>query len=105
MIQVFVYFSFSFYPIYNGPSNSHKVNKLCELMPYEFRIYASNEAGDGPYSSVSSFKTTKAPPPAVKGELILASFRRYKSSVTYICFIFFKQHHKEIKLNLKNIYL
>ncbi len=42
------------------------MNRLSELTEYEFRIYASNEAGDGPYSHVCKFSTTKAPPPAVK---------------------------------------
>jgi predicted phage tail protein len=56
----------SFHPVYHGPSHTHKVNKLSELTEYEFRIYASNDAGDGPYSDVIKFITTKAPPPAVK---------------------------------------
>ena len=56
-----------FYPIYNGPNQSHKVNKLSELMAYDFRICARNEAGDGPYSDVFTFSTPKAPPAPVKG--------------------------------------
>ncbi len=63
-----LYVLFSFHPIYHGPSHSHKMNRLSELTEYEFRIYASNEAGDGPYSDVCRFSTTKAPPPAVKRE-------------------------------------
>ena len=58
---------FSFHTVYHGTGNSHKVNKLSELTEYQFRIHASNNAGDGPFSEVSRFKTTKAPPPAVKG--------------------------------------
>ena len=57
---------FSFHPIYHGPSHNHKVNKLAEMTEHEFRIYAANEAGDGPYSDICKFATTKAPPPAVK---------------------------------------
>lgn len=56
----------SFHPVYHGPSHVHKMNRLSELTEYEFRIYASNEAGDGPYSENCKFSTTKAPPPAVK---------------------------------------
>ena len=56
----------SFHPIYHGPNHTHKMNRLSELTEYEFRIYASNEAGDGPYSDNYKFSTTKAPPPAVK---------------------------------------
>ena len=59
---------FSFHPIYHGSGQTHKVNKLSELTEYEFRINASNEAGDGPYSEIFKFSTTKAPPPAVKRE-------------------------------------
>ena len=58
----------SFHPVYHGPSHVHKMNRLSELTEYEFRIYASNEAGDGPYSENCKFSTTKAPPPAVKRE-------------------------------------
>ena len=44
----------------------HKINKVAEKTECVFRIYASNDAGDGPYSELSKFSTLKAPPPAVK---------------------------------------
>ncbi|CAH1781329.1 unnamed protein product [Owenia fusiformis] len=56
----------SFYHVYQGPSQMQKVNRLQETTDYFFRISASNEAGEGPYSEVYQFTTTKAPPPAVK---------------------------------------
>ncbi|XP_064615415.1 fibronectin type-III domain-containing protein 3A-like isoform X3 [Liolophura sinensis] len=56
----------SFVAIHTGPAHTHKVNKLSELTSYEFRIFASNDAGDGPYSDTFTFTTTKAPPPALK---------------------------------------
>ena len=58
---------FSFQPVYTGPAHNHKVTRLSELTSYEFRIYASNEAGSGPHSDTCSFTTTKAPPAAPKG--------------------------------------
>ena len=61
-------FIFSFHPVYHGPSHNHKVNRLAELTSHEFRIYASNDAGDGPYSEIFRVSTTKAPPPACKCE-------------------------------------
>ncbi|ELT87402.1 hypothetical protein CAPTEDRAFT_151424 [Capitella teleta] len=56
----------SFHPVYQNTGHTHKVSKLAELTQYEFRIFASNEAGDGPYSAIYRFQTSKAPPPAVK---------------------------------------
>ncbi|XP_023930352.1 fibronectin type-III domain-containing protein 3a-like isoform X1 [Lingula anatina] len=61
----------SFYPAYKGTSHSYKVSRLSELTSYRFRLYASNEAGDGPYSQVYTFTTTKAPPPAVRAPSVL----------------------------------
>ncbi|XP_074657829.1 fibronectin type-III domain-containing protein 3A-like isoform X1 [Tubulanus polymorphus] len=56
----------SYQVIYQGISQNYKVNKLSELMDYRFRISASNEAGQGEYSDDYCFRTTKAPPPAVR---------------------------------------
>ncbi|XP_046573068.1 LOW QUALITY PROTEIN: fibronectin type-III domain-containing protein 3A-like [Haliotis rubra] len=56
----------SFQTVYSGPAHNHKVNRLTELTSYEFRIYACNEAGQGPYSDTYTFSTTKAPPPAMQ---------------------------------------
>lgn len=64
----------SFHPVYQNTGHTHKVSKLAELTQYEFRIFASNEAGDGPYSAIYRFQTSKAPPPAVKGNLDLWAF-------------------------------
>ncbi|XP_054724127.1 fibronectin type III domain-containing protein 3B-like [Uloborus diversus] len=55
-----------FMPVYQGTSSSYKVSKLQELTSYNFRIYASNEEGDGPYSDVYTFSTQRALPPALK---------------------------------------
>ncbi|KAK3095390.1 hypothetical protein FSP39_014126 [Pinctada imbricata] len=52
--------------IYQGSAHTFKVNKLAELTNYDFRLYASNAAGDGPYSDMYTFTTTMAPPPALK---------------------------------------
>ncbi|RUS77546.1 hypothetical protein EGW08_014700 [Elysia chlorotica] len=56
----------SFQPVYTGPAHTHKVTRLAELTTYEFRIFASNEAGAGPYSDTYSFTTTKTPPPPLR---------------------------------------
>ncbi|CAL1288525.1 unnamed protein product [Larinioides sclopetarius] len=55
-----------FVPVYQGPSHTFKVTKLQELTAYSFRIYASNEEGDGPFSEVFTFTTQRALPPALK---------------------------------------
>eukprot|EP00105_Crassostrea_gigas_P017957 XP_011435920.1 PREDICTED: fibronectin type-III domain-containing protein 3A isoform X3 [Crassostrea gigas] len=56
----------NFQVIYEGSSHFFKVNKLQETTNYNFRIYASNDVGSGPYSEIYTFSTTKAPPPAVR---------------------------------------
>lgn len=65
---------FSFQVIYEGSSHFFKVNKLQETMNYNFRIYASNDVGSGPYSEIYTFTTTKAPPPAVRGMFVLKQY-------------------------------
>ncbi|XP_033760580.1 fibronectin type-III domain-containing protein 3A-like isoform X1 [Pecten maximus] len=60
----------NFQPVYSGPAHAYKVNKLTEMSSYDFRIYASNVAGNGPYSEVFTFTTLKAPPPALKAPKI-----------------------------------
>ncbi|KAL3846896.1 hypothetical protein ACJMK2_017848 [Sinanodonta woodiana] len=52
--------------IYRGQAYSFKVGRLAELTEYVFRILASNDAGDGPYSDTYSFCTTKTSPPALR---------------------------------------
>ncbi|GIY72584.1 fibronectin type-III domain-containing protein 3A [Caerostris extrusa] len=56
-----------FVPVYQGPSNTFKVTKLQEMNLYNFRIYASNEEGDGPPSNIFTFNTQRALPSALKG--------------------------------------
>lgn len=65
---MFVLCCSSFQLVYSGPAHAYKVSKLTEVTSYDFRIYASNVAGSGPYSEVYTFTTTKAPPPALKGQ-------------------------------------
>lgn len=60
---------FSFNSIYTGNTYSHKINKLQENTTYNFRICAKNDSGPGPWSDVSSFTTSKAPPSALKGSI------------------------------------
>ncbi|XP_076062966.1 miles to go isoform X2 [Oratosquilla oratoria] len=55
-----------FYNIYNGTNQNYKVGKLEENTTYRLRIFASNEAGDGPFSTIVEMTTTKAPPNPVK---------------------------------------
>ncbi|XP_002735906.1 fibronectin type-III domain-containing protein 3A-like [Saccoglossus kowalevskii] len=52
--------------VYSGSSLTHKVSKLSELTEYKFRIFATNEAGNGPMSEIFSTSTSKAPPPVPK---------------------------------------
>ncbi|GFT38687.1 fibronectin type-III domain-containing protein 3A [Nephila pilipes] len=55
-----------FIPVYQGPTHTFKVMKLQELTSYNFRIYASNEEGDGPSSEIFTFTTLRSLPPALK---------------------------------------
>nr|XP_020649461.1 fibronectin type III domain-containing protein 3B [Pogona vitticeps] len=55
-----------FIPIYRGPSHTYKVQRLMEFTCYAFRIQAVNDAGEGPFSEVFTFSTTKSIPPAIK---------------------------------------
>lgn len=54
------------YPVYSGTATSFKHNRLSENTEYRYRIAAATEAGQGPFSGVSAFRTGYAPPPAVK---------------------------------------
>ena len=56
--------------MYSGNGQCHKVSRLSELTSYHFRIRASNEAGDGVFSSVYTFHTSRAPPAAIKSKHI-----------------------------------
>ncbi|KAJ8409625.1 hypothetical protein AAFF_G00230260 [Aldrovandia affinis] len=54
-----------FVTIYRGPSHTYKVQRLTESSSYSFRIQALSEAGEGPFSDVYTFTTTKSVPPAL----------------------------------------
>lgn len=56
----------NFQAVYQGTAQTHKVTKLNELCHYHFRIFATNEAGDGPLSGTFEFATTRAPPGILK---------------------------------------
>ena len=58
-----------FYVVYEGSGTQFKMARLAEDTEYRLRICAANEAGDGPYSNVISTRTTRQPPPSVRGEL------------------------------------
>ena len=65
-------FSFCrFHVIYSGTGLSYKIAKLSENRTYKIRLYASNDAGQGPYSQLYEFKTAYAHPPPIKGSDIL----------------------------------
>ncbi|XP_028650541.2 fibronectin type III domain containing 3Ba [Erpetoichthys calabaricus] len=55
-----------FCTIYRGPSHTYKVQRLMESTSFSFRIQAISEAGEGPFSEVYTFTTTKSVPPALK---------------------------------------
>ena len=58
-----------FYVVYEGSGTQFKMARLSEDTEYRLRICAANEAGEGPYSNVVSTRTTRQPPPSVRGEL------------------------------------
>ncbi|XP_004675022.1 PREDICTED: fibronectin type III domain-containing protein 3B isoform X1 [Condylura cristata] len=55
-----------FVSIYRGPSHTYKVQRLTESTCYSFRIQAASEAGEGPFSEIYTFNTTKSVPPTIK---------------------------------------
>ncbi len=62
---------FRFVTIYRGPSHTYKVQRLNESSSYCLRIQAVSEAGEGLFSEVHTFHTTKSVPPALKGKVYL----------------------------------
>ncbi|KAG8144428.1 putative Fibronectin type-III domain-containing protein [Naja naja] len=50
----------------SGPCHTYKVQRLSESTTYYFKIQACNDAGEGEFSEVYAFATTKSPPPAMK---------------------------------------
>ncbi len=57
--------------VYRGTSTSTKVTRLTEDTEYRFRICAINGAGQGTFSDLYKFNTSKSPPPQVKGRSLL----------------------------------
>ncbi|KAH0630949.1 hypothetical protein JD844_004352 [Phrynosoma platyrhinos] len=55
-----------FITVYSGPCHTYKVQRLSESTTYFFKIQACNDAGEGEFSEVNAFSTTKSPPPALK---------------------------------------
>ncbi|KAM6960940.1 fibronectin type III domain containing 3Ba [Aplochiton taeniatus] len=55
-----------FMTIYRGPSHTYRVQRLTESSSYTFRIQATSDAGEGPFSDTQTFSTTKSVPPALK---------------------------------------
>ncbi|XP_053129615.1 fibronectin type-III domain-containing protein 3A [Hemicordylus capensis] len=55
-----------FIMVYSGPCHTYKVQRLSESTTYYFKIQACNDAGEGKFSEVYAFATTKSPPPALK---------------------------------------
>lgn len=78
----------NFNSIYTGTTSSHKINKLQENTSYHFRICAKNDAGVGPWSDISTFTTSKAPPNALKAPTI--------TEITSTSCVFNWQAHKSL---------
>ncbi|KFP74588.1 Fibronectin type-III domain-containing protein 3a [Acanthisitta chloris] len=55
-----------FVTVYSGPCHTYKVQRLSESTTYSFRIQAYNDAGEGAFSQVYTFTTTKSPPASLK---------------------------------------
>lgn len=53
--------------MYRGTASNAKVTRLNEDTEYLLRICALNGAGQGPFSDLYKFSTSKAPPSQVKG--------------------------------------
>ncbi|XP_054244463.1 fibronectin type-III domain-containing protein 3a-like isoform X1 [Indicator indicator] len=55
-----------FVTVYSGPCHTYKVQRLSESTTYYFKIQAYNDAGEGAFSEVYAFTTTKSPPAPLK---------------------------------------
>ncbi|XP_059588743.1 fibronectin type-III domain-containing protein 3a isoform X3 [Alligator mississippiensis] len=55
-----------FITVYHGPCHTYKVQRLSESTTYYFKIQAYNDAGEGEFSEVYAFTTTKSPPASLK---------------------------------------
>lgn len=71
LMCIILCFSSRFVTVYNGPCHTYKVQRLSESTTYYFKIQAYNDAGEGEFSEVYAFTTTKSPPASLKGELTL----------------------------------
>ncbi|XP_063277539.1 fibronectin type-III domain-containing protein 3a-like [Prinia subflava] len=60
-----------FVTVYSGPCHTYKVQRLSESTTYHFRIQAYNDAGEGAFSEVCAFTTTKSPPPPLKAPKVI----------------------------------
>uniref|UniRef100_A0A8C1G8I7 Fibronectin type III domain containing 3Ba n=1 Tax=Cyprinus carpio TaxID=7962 RepID=A0A8C1G8I7_CYPCA len=60
-----------FVTVYRGPSHTYKVQRLNESSSYCLRIQAVSEAGEGLFSEVHTFHTTKSVPPALKAPKVV----------------------------------
>ncbi|XP_074863783.1 fibronectin type-III domain-containing protein 3a-like isoform X2 [Carettochelys insculpta] len=57
---------YRFVTVYSGPCHTYKVQRLNESTTYYFKIQAYNDAGEGEFSEVYAFTTTKSPPASLK---------------------------------------
>lgn len=55
------------YQVYSGNNHSYKAAKLTENTEYRYRISAITEAGQGPFSTAHTFRTSYTLPPPVRG--------------------------------------
>ncbi|XP_059833323.1 fibronectin type-III domain-containing protein 3A-like [Hypanus sabinus] len=55
-----------FISIYSGACHTYKIQRLNESSAYNFKIQAINDGGEGPFSEVYTFVTTRCPPPVLK---------------------------------------
>ncbi|KAA0719206.1 Fibronectin type III domain-containing protein 3B [Triplophysa tibetana] len=60
-----------FVTIYRGPSHTYKVQRLCESSSYCLRIQAASKAGEGHFSEIHTFHTTRSVPPALKAPKVV----------------------------------
>ncbi|XP_056105094.1 fibronectin type III domain-containing protein 3B [Rhinichthys klamathensis goyatoka] len=60
-----------FVVVYRGPSHTFKLQRLSESSRYRFRIQAVSEAGEGPFSEMYTFSTTKSLPQTLKAPKIV----------------------------------
>lgn len=74
LVQMINPYKDEFEVVYRGTTSNCKVTRLNEDTEYQFRICALNGAGQGPFSDLYRFSTSKAPPSQIKGMLLLKEF-------------------------------